>query len=53
MEEYGQLIQEVLSLLQKLNLVAMIIKCKLYKSKIEFLGYLISNTDMNIAQNNN
>jgi hypothetical protein len=50
-EEYEKLITEVLSRLQKWDLATSIDKCEFHKSEIEFLGYMISNTDINIAQN--
>jgi hypothetical protein len=49
-EEYEKLVKEILSHLQKWDLAASIGKCKFHKSEIEFLGYMISNTGINMAQ---
>jgi hypothetical protein len=49
-EEHERLIKEVLSHLQKWDLAASIDKCEFHKSEIEFLGYMISDTGINMAQ---
>ena len=49
-EEHERLVKEVLSRLQKWNLAASIDKCEFHKSEIEFLGYMISDTGINMAQ---
>jgi hypothetical protein len=49
-EEHEKLIKEVLSRLQKWDLVASIDKYEFHKSEIEFLGYMISDMGINMAQ---
>jgi hypothetical protein len=49
-EEHEKLIKEVLSRLQKWDLATSIDKCNIHKSAIEFLGYMISDTGINMAQ---
>jgi hypothetical protein len=49
-EEHEKLIKEVLSRLHKLDLAASIDKCEFHKLEIEFLGYMISDTGINMAQ---
>jgi hypothetical protein len=48
-EEHEKLTKERLSCLQKWDLVASIDKCEFHKSEIEFLGYMISDTGINMA----
>jgi chaperone required for assembly of F1-ATPase len=48
-EKHERLVKEVLSFLSKWDLAVSIDKCEFHKSKIEFLGYMISNTGINIA----
>jgi hypothetical protein len=49
-EEHERLIKEVLSRLQKWNLAASRDKCEFHKSEIEFLGNMISDMDITMAQ---
>jgi hypothetical protein len=49
-EEHEKLIKEVFSCLQKWDLAASIDKCEFHKSEIEFLGYMIFDTGINMAQ---
>jgi hypothetical protein len=49
-EEYEKLIKEVLSHLQQWDLAALINKCEFHDLEIEFLGYMISDTGINMAQ---
>jgi hypothetical protein len=49
-EEYEKLVKEVLSHLQKWDLAISIDKCEFHKLDIEFLGYMIFNTGINMAQ---
>jgi hypothetical protein len=49
-KEHERLVKEVLSRLEKEDLGAFLDKCDFYKSEIEFLGYMISERSINIAQ---
>jgi hypothetical protein len=49
--EHEKLINEVLSHLEQGDLAVSINKCEFHKSEIHFLGYMISYTGINIAQN--
>jgi hypothetical protein len=49
-EEYEKLVKEVLSRLQKWDLGISIDKCEFHKSEIQFLGYMISDMGINMAQ---
>jgi hypothetical protein len=49
-EEHEKLIKEVLSRLQKWDLATLIDKCEFHKSEIEFLGYMIFDTGIHMAQ---
>jgi hypothetical protein len=49
-DKYEKLIIEVSSWLQKLNLVMSINTYEFHKSKIEFLGYIISNIGINMVR---
>jgi hypothetical protein len=49
-QEYLRLINEILSHLQTLDLGVSIHKYESHKSKIEFLGNMISDTGINMAQ---
>jgi chaperone required for assembly of F1-ATPase len=49
-EIYVRLIKEVLSHLQTWDLAVSIEKCEFHKSEIDFLGYMISDTAINMAQ---
>jgi thymidylate synthase len=49
-EEYEKLVKEVLSHLKKWDLVASIDTCKFHTSEIKFLGYMIADTGIKMAQ---
>jgi hypothetical protein len=49
-EEHKNRVKEVLSRRQKGDLAVSIDKCEFHKSEIEFLGYMISDTGINMTQ---
>jgi hypothetical protein len=50
-EEHDKLVKEVLSRVQTCDLELSIDKGEFHESEIEFLGYMISDIGINIAQN--
>src|SRR4030095_6455952 len=49
-EEHGRLVAEVLSRLATHGLAAALDKCEFHKSKIDFLGYVVSDKGLEMAQ---